>query len=205
MTAYYCAASFHTGLHPSQISTYSSLAGALTPVSPPSLFTSPSRRRVPQTACKKVSNPAFEPIAFDYFEQARQGVALRDFTVKSQTGINQILSGANEPVLATAGIHKLDLRIMWVGYEHMGSSFSFPVSRTTTKGQLVAQIAKLLRTFCENAKASASSAPAWRIAPDAISFEQLYLVALYSFGGAVCQVDLAVDPTPEPKLVNERY
>lgn len=112
MTAYYCAASFHTGLHPSQISTYSSLAGALTPVSPPTLFTSPSRRRVPQTACKKVSSPAFEPIAFDYFEQARQGVALRDFTVKSQTGINQILSGANEPVLATAGIHKLDLRIM---------------------------------------------------------------------------------------------
>jgi hypothetical protein len=112
MAAYCCTASFHTGLHPSQISTYSSLAGALTPVTPPSQFSSPSRRRVPQAACKKITNPVFEPISFDYFEQSRQGVALREFTVKSQTGINQILSGANDPVLATAGLHKMDLRIM---------------------------------------------------------------------------------------------
>lgn len=111
MAGYY-STSFHTLVHPSQISTYSSLAGALTPAPPPSQFTSPTRRRVPQTACKNVTEPAFEPIAFDYFQQARQGIALRDFTVKSQTGISQLLSGANEPVLAHAGIHKMDLRIM---------------------------------------------------------------------------------------------
>ncbi len=108
----YCTGGIHTLIHPSQISTYSSLAGALTPAPPPSQFTSPSRHRVPQRACKNVDAPAFSPISFDYFSQARQGVALRGCVVKSKHAINQLISCANEPVLATAGIQKIDLRIM---------------------------------------------------------------------------------------------
>jgi hypothetical protein len=111
MAGYYNAP-VHTLVHPSQLSTYSSLAGALTPAAPISQFGSPSRERVPQTACKSVNTPAFEPIAFDYYSQARQGVALRDFNVKSQTALNQLLSGASDSVLSTSGIHKVDLRIM---------------------------------------------------------------------------------------------
>jgi hypothetical protein len=111
MAGYY-GTSIHTLVQPSQISAYSSLAGALTPAAPISQFASLSRERVPQTACKNVSAPVFSPISFDYFSQARQGVALRDFSVKSQSALNGLLAGANEPVLATTGIHKIDLRIM---------------------------------------------------------------------------------------------
>lgn len=111
MATYYTGG-IHTLIHPSQISTYSSLTGALTPTPPPSQFTSPSRHRVPQRACKNMGAPVFPPISFDYFSQARQGIALRDFSVKSQNALNQLFAGANEPVLATAGIQKIDLRIM---------------------------------------------------------------------------------------------
>lgn len=93
-------------VHPSQLSAYSSLAGALTPATPISQFSSSTRERVPQTACKGVSDPVFAPIRFDYFSQARQGVALRDFS--SRSGLPQLISGANEHVLAGIKIHKID-------------------------------------------------------------------------------------------------
>ncbi|KAJ3573845.1 hypothetical protein NP233_g2165 [Leucocoprinus birnbaumii] len=195
MASYY-STSVHTLVHPSQLSSYSSLAGALTPATPTSQFISSSRERVPQSVCKNVSEPVFLPISFDYFSQARQGVALRDFTVKSQSALNNLLSGANEPVLINTGIHKIDLRIMWLGYEHVDCSFSFPVTRATTKGQLGSAIAKQFRRFCDKAASSSTTVHDWRIGPNAITFDQLYLVALYSFGDGVCQADIAVDPAP---------
>ncbi|KXN90318.1 hypothetical protein AN958_04351 [Leucoagaricus sp. SymC.cos] len=196
MAGYYYTTPVHDLIHPSQLSTYSSLAGALTPAPPPSQFTSPNRERVPQIACKRISTPIFSPIAFDYFSQARQGVALRDFSVKSQGAVNQIVAGANEPVLANTGLQKIDLRVMWLGYEHVDCSFTFPVNRTTTKGQLGAHIAKQFRKFCDKAASSSIAVGDWCIGPGSISFDHLYLVALYSFGDNVCQADIAVDPTP---------
>jgi len=102
----------HTYVHPSQLSTYSSLAGALTPATAARQFSSSTRKRVPQTACKGISDPVFIPIGFDYFSQARQGVALRDFAIRSQSALTQLVSGANEHVLAELEIRKIDLRIM---------------------------------------------------------------------------------------------
>jgi len=48
----------------------------------------------------------------------------------------------------------------------------------------------------QKAASSVTDAPHWRIGPDAITFDQLYLIALYSFGGGICQADIAVDPEP---------
>ncbi|KAL9713328.1 hypothetical protein Ac2012v2_002933 [Leucoagaricus gongylophorus] len=165
-------------VHPSQLSAYSSLAGALTPATPISQFSSSTRERVPQTACKG----------------ARQGVALRDFS--SRSGLPQLISGANEHVLAGIKIHKIDLRIMWLGYEHVDGSFTFPISTTITKGQLGSLIAKQFRKFCDKAASSVTGAPHWGIGPGAITFDQLYLIGLHSFGDGVCQADIAVDPDP---------
>jgi len=101
----------HTFVHPSQLSTYSSLEGALTPVTATSQFLSPTRKRVPQIACKGISDPLFFPIGFDYLSQARQGVALRDFSIRSQSALTQLVSGVNEHILAGLSIRKIDLRI----------------------------------------------------------------------------------------------
>jgi len=111
MVGYYDS-SVHTFVHPSQLSAYSSLAGALTPMAATHQFLSSTRKRVPQTACKGISNPVFIPIDFDYFSQARQGVALRDFSIRSQSPLTQLISGTNERVLAGLEIRKIDLRIM---------------------------------------------------------------------------------------------
>jgi hypothetical protein len=46
----------------------------------------------------------------------------------------------------------------------------------------------------QKAETTTTTVPAWRIGPDAVRFDQLFLIALYSFGDGVCQADIAVDP-----------
>lgn len=102
--------SIHSPVFPSQISSYSSLSGALAP--PPPQFTSPRRRRVPQSVCNASSGPICGPIGFDYIGQAGQGVSVADFSARSQNAISQMVAGANDQVLAGTGIGKINLRIM---------------------------------------------------------------------------------------------
>lgn len=100
----------HSPIFPSQISSYSSLSGALAP--PPSQFISTRRRRVPQSTCKTSNGPICGPIGFDYIGQAGQGVSLADFSARSQNAISQMVAGANDQVLSQTGIGKIHLRIM---------------------------------------------------------------------------------------------
>lgn len=102
--------SIHRPVFPSQVSSYSSLSGALTP--PPSQFISSRRQRVPQSASKISTGPICGPIDFDYIGQAGQGVSMADFSVRSQNAISQMVAGANEQILAGTGVVMIKLRIM---------------------------------------------------------------------------------------------
>lgn len=102
--------SIHSPIFPSQVSSYSSLSGALAP--PPSQFTSSRRRRVPQSTCKTSSGPICGPIGFDYIGQAGQGVSLADFSARSQNAICQMVTDANDQALSGMAISKINLRIM---------------------------------------------------------------------------------------------
>ncbi|KAF5362296.1 hypothetical protein D9756_002043 [Leucocoprinus leucothites] len=181
----------HSPVFPSQISSYSSLSGALTP--PPAQFNSSRRRRVPQNVCQTSGGPACGPIGFDYIGQAGQGVSLADFSARSQNAISQLVAGANDQVLAGTGISKLHLRIMWTGYEHLNFVQSMPASPAMSRGQLGASIAMQFWSFVAQAQKSSTTNPQWQISQQTIPFEKIFLVALYSLGDGIWQADVAVD------------
>ncbi|KAF9442250.1 hypothetical protein P691DRAFT_848998 [Macrolepiota fuliginosa MF-IS2] len=185
----------HAPIFPSQISSYSSLSGALAP--PPSQFASSRRRRVPQNVCKTNNSSICGPIGFDYIGQAGQGVSLADFSARSQNAISQMVAGANDQVLAGTGTSKINLRIMWTGYEHLSFVQSMPASPAMSRGQLGASIAM---QFWLQAEKSSTTNPQWQISQRTmqisqrtIPFEKIFLVALYSIGDGIWQADVAVD------------
>ncbi|KXN90314.1 hypothetical protein AN958_04347 [Leucoagaricus sp. SymC.cos] len=188
-------ARYHSSIHPpvfpSQMSSYSSLSGALAP--PPSQFSSPRRRRVPQSVCQTSSGPVRVPIGFDYIGHDGQGVSLADFSTRSQNAITQLVAGANDQVLAGLGISKIHLRIMWTGYEHLNFVQSMPASPAMSRGQLGASIAMQFWSFIGQAQKSSTSNSQWQINERTIPFERIFLVALYSIGDGIWQADVAVD------------
>lgn len=99
----------HAPVFPSQLSSYSTLSGALVP--PPSRFNSQRRKRVPQTLCKTSSGPMCAPIGFDYLGQAGQGVSLADFSTRSQNALAKMITGANDLVLANLGLKSMRLHV----------------------------------------------------------------------------------------------
>ncbi|EKM81472.1 hypothetical protein AGABI1DRAFT_105050 [Agaricus bisporus var. burnettii JB137-S8] len=181
----------HSPIFPSQISSYSSLSGALAP--PPSQFISTRRRRVPQSTCKTSNGPICGPIGFDYIGQAGQGVSLADFSARSQNAISQMVAGANDQVLSQTGIGKINLRIMWTGYEHLNFVQSMPASPAMSRGQLGASIAMQFWSFVDLAQKSSTTNGQWQINQTKIPFEKIFLVALYSIGDGIWQADVAVD------------
>ncbi|KAF9442248.1 hypothetical protein P691DRAFT_739131 [Macrolepiota fuliginosa MF-IS2] len=181
----------HAPVFPSQVSSYSTLSGAL--ASPPCRFNSQRRRRVPQAVCKTHSGPMCAPITFDYIGQVGQGVSLADFSARSQNLLGQMVTGANDLVLAGSGVKAIRLHVMWNGYEHMGAKYGIPATPATSRGQLGANIAMQLWAFVDEANKTSSTNPQWVISPRGIRFDKIVLVALYHIGDDVWQADLAVD------------
>ncbi|KXN90313.1 hypothetical protein AN958_04346 [Leucoagaricus sp. SymC.cos] len=180
----------HTPIFPSQASGYSSLSGAL---SPTSQFSNPCRHRVPQSATKAIGSPISHPISFDYIGYTKQGVSIVDFSARSANALAQMVAGGGDPVLAHTDVKQIDIRITWIGYEHLNWSFSTPASSSMTRIQLGASIAMHFWRFVEKAMSSSVSSQQWKIGNGGIEFDEIILVALYSIGGDVWQADVAVD------------
>ncbi|KXN90315.1 hypothetical protein AN958_04348 [Leucoagaricus sp. SymC.cos] len=189
--------SIHRPVFPSQLSSYSTLSGALIP--PPSRFNSSRRKRVPQTLCKTHSGPMCAPIMFDYIGQAGQGVSLADFGARSQNALVHMVAGANDLVLSGTGVKSMTVHITWTGYEHLQrSKLNIPATVNMSRGQLGANITSQLWGFIDvqinqDARKSSSTNAQWEISSKAVQYDKIVLVALYHVGDDVWQVDLAVD------------
>jgi hypothetical protein len=99
----------HSPVFPSQISSYSSLSGALTPA--PSQFTNPYRHRLPQTVAKTSGSPVMYPIAFDYINYSKQGVSIVDFSARSANVLAQMVAGGSDLVLSGTNVQQINIRI----------------------------------------------------------------------------------------------
>lgn len=127
-------ASYGNPLHPplscTQYSAHTSISVALVP--PAHTFLVLYRRWVPQPAytpaSKWKSGTAVQPnkqlptVSFDYTGQPRQGIPMRELSVRNMSTLSNILQGANEPVLAQTGLQKITLRILVSIYRQPTSS-----------------------------------------------------------------------------------
>ena len=161
---------------PSQISSYSTLSGALTESTP---FQSPYRRWLPQTAyvpvCKFRSTTGsaggvHSAVSFDYIGAKGQGVSMRD--ARNMATLGQ-LKGSNDFVMAGVKSPKVTLRIMvsfitayltfspasltllpfqWPGYLHVDWARNIEIHTPTgpiTRAQLANIIATNFARFVE--------------------------------------------------------
>lgn len=106
--------SLHPPVFPSQISSYSSLAGALS-ANPTRQFINPRRRRVPQYKSKvppRSRDLHHPPILFDHFEARGQGVPVHDFIALSTNALAREVTGAHDQILASLNSRQLTLRIL---------------------------------------------------------------------------------------------
>ncbi|KXN90328.1 hypothetical protein AN958_04361 [Leucoagaricus sp. SymC.cos] len=192
----YCRSALHLPVFPSQLSTYSSLAGALTIELSPR-FLNPRRQRVPQQKCKAPpgQGPLFPPILFDHLASRGQGVPIYNFIVLSTSTLEREVSGAHDEVLADLTSRVMTIRVMWQGYERLNWSRSIPVSSSLSRAQLGASIAMQLWSFIEDVHNTHSDTirPEYNLASGKIKFEDIILLGLYNIYNDIWQIDLAVD------------
>lgn len=101
------------------VSSYSTLSGAVSGGS--HVFTSPFRRWLPQPDYSPVSkwraatatdNRHLPAVFFDFIGHSKQGVNMREISVRGAAGLGQMLVGANDSVFTSTGLQRITLRIM---------------------------------------------------------------------------------------------
>ncbi|KAK1220696.1 hypothetical protein PQX77_016522 [Marasmius sp. AFHP31] len=151
----------HTPVHPSHISSFSSLGSAMTP--PPSSKSHASRRHVPQTSYAPSSKwknqtgrvqPLCASISFDFIGITHQGMPLRELCARGPYALQQMMQGANDAVFANAPSRprKVTLHIRWPGYEHIEWVRTIEVvtaSGHITRAQLAGVIAQNFARYVE--------------------------------------------------------
>ncbi|KAG5650941.1 hypothetical protein H0H81_010478 [Sphagnurus paluster] len=202
--------SYINPLHPpvasSQRSQFSSLGGAV-PVSAPQTHTGPFRRRLPQPPYTPASkwrnatgrlNPLHSAITFEYANLPNQGVSMREMSVRSGAALASMVKGAGDAVLAHAGVARINLRIIWPGYEHVDWARSIEVNTASgpiTRAQLAVIISQNFARFIEKNRSEPARSSDWHMGPSGIRYEHLFLMALRNVFEDVWQADVVVvDP-----------
>lgn len=107
----------HPPILPSQISTYSTLEGAVGTVEslPPARYPLPQPSYIPTSKWARAmgkSVPLHAPIAFDYIGYNGQGVQLRELFARSDAAITTIIQDARDAVLPLTERERISFRII---------------------------------------------------------------------------------------------
>ncbi|KAL0570689.1 hypothetical protein V5O48_011264 [Marasmius crinis-equi] len=175
-------------------SSYSSLGSAMP--QPSTSTGSSTRRRVPQTPVGKSSHPPSNAIAFDYVGYPKSGMPLRELHARGPHALQQMMQGANDPVLANTRSRKIALNISWPGYEHM------PWSRTTdvitangpiTRAHLASIIAHHFAEYIETVQRQGTRNPDWRLGPGGFCLDHIILLSIHHACEDAWQAEVAID------------
>ncbi|KAE9404181.1 hypothetical protein BT96DRAFT_955715 [Gymnopus androsaceus JB14] len=196
----------HPSVRPSNTSTYSSLSSANQGSYPPSTFTAPNRKRVPQSpyapsgkwqSASGRMQPLYNPISFDYKGYSKQGFPMQELCVRGEYALEQMMQDAKDLVLAHAShLRKITIHIRWPGYEHTEWTRSIEVVTSRgpiSRAALAQAIAFNFGRFFEKAQLERPQSPQWRIGHGGITFDKLILVSLWNPFEDAWQADVAVD------------
>ncbi|KAJ6454224.1 hypothetical protein C8R45DRAFT_944806 [Mycena sanguinolenta] len=146
-----------------------------------------------RAACSSYGKLSLSAKNDDYPGQTRQGVSMRDLHLR---GPSAPIQGANDFVLATTGLKRIVLRIIWPGYGHVEWCRTISVITNhapITRASLGCQIASNFVRFVEKSDYESPTSRDWMISPSCVRFEHLYLVALHNTSDDVWQADVALD------------
>ncbi|KAJ8081411.1 hypothetical protein PM082_007252 [Marasmius tenuissimus] len=202
--------SLHSNVSTSQMSSYSSLSGALTynqngNASHP---TNPLTRkcRVPQTPYVPSSkwraqtgraHPLNGTISFDLIGLQGQGIPLREVRTRGPQGLQQAMQGANDMILGHTQLRKIAFHIRWPGYEHSEWIRSIDVATPQgpiTRAQLAMVISQNFARYIEKNQYEATREIQWRLGPGGgIQFDHIVLLSLTNVFEDAWQADVAVE------------
>ncbi|KAG6815962.1 hypothetical protein H0H87_009875 [Tephrocybe sp. NHM501043] len=141
----------HPPVHPTAHSQFSTISGALQPQ-----YLSATRQHIPQQpyySSKPGSGRVHAPIAFDHPGYAKQGVQMRELTMRSIGALASVIQNAGDAVLAHTGLSRITLRIMWPGYEHLDFASTIELNiggyGPITRAQLGAVISQNFARFID--------------------------------------------------------
>ncbi|KAF9463662.1 hypothetical protein BDZ94DRAFT_1308568 [Collybia nuda] len=194
----------HAPVSAASRSQFSSLGGAVNGVPSASQFISPNRRRLPQapytpsTKSRGSGGRASQlnhPIAFDYLGHSKQGIPMRELSTRGGHTLASMVHGAGDQVLVHTGLARINLHILWPGYEHVGwtEPIEIHLNGPIARAQLGAAVAMSFARFVEKTRSQPSRSPEWHLSPTGIRFDQLVLVSMYNVFEDVWQADVAVD------------
>ncbi|KAF5377773.1 hypothetical protein D9757_008112 [Collybiopsis confluens] len=190
----------HPPVHASKQSVYSSLStsGA---TSSSSASSNSRRRRVPFISSSKFpssSQPLHFPITFDYQGYPGAGIPMREIYARGELALAQMMDRGSERLatFAQSGLRRINLAILWPGYEHLG--YCIPIDVILSSGhisrvQLATVITAAFVKYLERARTEAPTTPEWRLDSKGIQFSQLSLLSINHVSADVWKADITVD------------
>ncbi|KAL0575932.1 hypothetical protein V5O48_006043 [Marasmius crinis-equi] len=192
----------HTIVPSNQRSNYSSLGGAVSH----NQAASSNRHRVPQTpyvpsgkwrAATGRVQPLNAPIVFDLNGFPGHGIFLQEMQTRGPQGIQQVMRGANDMVLAHTQLRRIALHIRWPGYEHFEWTRSIDVITLhgpITRAQLAAILASNFARYIEKIQYEATREIDWRLGSGGgFRYEDIILLSLVNVFEDAWQAEVAVE------------
>ncbi|KAF9261803.1 hypothetical protein L218DRAFT_473398 [Marasmius fiardii PR-910] len=157
---------------------------------------SSTRRRVPQTPMgKSIPHPS-NGISFDFVSYPQQGIPLKELYARGTHALQQMMQGANDPVLVHTRLARINLHISWPGYEHLQWYRSIEVVTSNgpaTRAYLASVIAQHFASYFEKAQYEPTRIPEWRLGFQGFSLDHIILLSLHHAFEDSFQVEVAVD------------
>ncbi|KAJ8093997.1 hypothetical protein PM082_009884 [Marasmius tenuissimus] len=182
----------HTPVGSINRSSYSTLGSAIQ--QPSASASASTRRRVPQTPVGK-SRPS-NGISFDYAGYSNLGMPLRELHARGPHALQQMMQGANDAVMAHTRQRKIDLHILWPGYEHVPWCRSIDIITSTgpiARAHLASIIAHCFSEYVEKIQYQSTTNPDWRLGPGGFCLDHIMLLSVYNVGEDSWQAEVAID------------
>ncbi|TCD65708.1 hypothetical protein EIP91_002284 [Steccherinum ochraceum] len=179
------------------VSGYSSLSGAIPPIFQAPRPTLPANRvLLPQPTwtptgfakvdCAQRSN---QHIAFDMLG-APVGFGCSVMDIAARGNLSNWIQKADDPL--GLACDKIQIRIVWPGYEHLDFQRGLAITPGMNRGQLALQVAKIVMTYVGKLSMETPNAAGakWRVCPGNVGIEHVYLASIFCVHANTFQVVL---------------
>ncbi|KAG6809861.1 hypothetical protein H0H92_014389 [Tricholoma furcatifolium] len=202
----------HPVIQPWQLSTYSSLEGAVDPAR----ILYKVRRRLPQIKSDPDNKDTalYKSVNFDYRGKYGEGVKMIDLIEGTPNDLENIIEGAGEQVFtqsyAQSLINWIQLETQWPGYEGLQQPMYLtmkPNGNPITRAHLAVLISIHFSDILRKCRQQNSRAPnsVWDVRYSGIRFKDLTLVSLVPVCSRVWQADIIVDFPPQTVRTGPQY
>ncbi|TRM67323.1 hypothetical protein BD626DRAFT_564293 [Schizophyllum amplum] len=126
------------------------------------------------------------------------GLLMSDILYRSAYGLERMIDGADETVLAQAGVLSITICITWPGYEGYQLFNDIPIvsksGGTMTRIKLARAVCKIFSRFIDEAQTLRCSNRQYRLGAHGLGLHQLLLLSITEASDGIWRVEVAISP-----------